>query len=256
MRFTTLDRIVRSQLLQSGYSIHWYTQFLKFAADGLRELTFDSLRIINTEKLPVNSYKAVTLPCSFVDWISVGLQQGQYVQPLVTSPSINRLYDYGTNGDKIPYPDVFQDDAKNGNINGIGFLGYNWVTWNEYNEPIGRLFGLGNFPGANGFIVLPERGEIQLDNASCAKWIILEYISDGQDCNSATRIDPYAQKTIETYIIWMMKENGRQYSMGERQTARQEFLNQQRILRARKDDLTLTDIKNISRKNANAAIKS
>lgn len=257
MKFTTLDKIVRSQLLNNQYPIHWYVQFMKFASDGVRELSFDTLRIINSVLLEVNSYKAIDLPCDFVDWISVGIQQGQYIQPLVTSPSINRLFHYDSAGDITPYPDQFkEDDEKNGNIDGIGFLGYNWVTWNEYNEPIGRLYGLGNFAGSNGFIVLPERNQIQLDNASCAKCIVLQYISDGQQCNSATMINSYAIKTIQSYITWQYKLHSRSYSDGQAQESERIYNNDHRILRGRMNDLSITDIKNLWRKNQMAAYKS
>lgn len=263
MRYTTIDRIVRSQLLQAGYSVHWYSQFLKFAADCLRELTFDTLRVINTEKLTVNSYKAVTIPCSYVDFISIGVPFGQYVQPLVASNSINRLPYYAPNGEITTYPDVFQSQenvlGNTGNVpllNGFGFLSYNWVTWNDYNESLGRTYGLGDFPGANGFKIIPERNIIQLDDQSCASHIILEFISDGQDCNAATRVNSYSQACIEHYIVFAMKKFGRQYSMGEVQEAERRYYNQVKILRGRMNDATISDIKNIIRKNSRSSIKT
>ncbi len=256
MRWVTLDKIVRSALFQRGYPIHYYALFLKLGADGFRELSMDSLRLINTVKIPVTSYKAAPLPCDFLDYVKIGIAQAGYVQPLVYSEALNRLPNYDSQGNIIVYPDIFQSEATNGNVNGVGFLGYNWVTWNEYNEPTGRLYGLGTFPGPNGFKVLPERDIIQLDDNSVATNIILEYISDGQCCDSCSRITSYAQAAIEAYIFWKYKEFNRYYSNADRQLARQEFINQHRILRGRKDDMTIDTIQNIIRMASMAAYKS
>ena len=47
MVFTTIDTIIRRSLLNNSLPIHWYTQELFSAAECLRELNFDTLKIIN-----------------------------------------------------------------------------------------------------------------------------------------------------------------------------------------------------------------
>lgn len=242
--------------MQKRYPLHFYLQFLKFASDALRELSFDTLKVIKIARLPVNSYNAIELPCNYVDLVALGVEWGAYVQPLVASDAINRLPHYNNEGQITKYPDVSYDDSKSGNIFGVGFLGYNWVTWNEYNEPTGRLYGLGNFPGANGYKIIIERNIIQLDDASCSKWAVLSWISDGQDCDSATMVDTYAIKTIESYIVWQLKLHSRAYSDGQAAEAERIFINDHKNLRARKNDLTCADIRNIIRKQSHASIKT
>src|ERR1051325_10022357 len=110
MTWYSLDMITRSILMQRGYPIHWYIDFLKYSTECLRELTFDVLKVINSVKLPVNSYKAVTLPCNYVDWVKVGYATGQWVHPLAQGP-INRLNNYDANGVKIPYEDTLPDGS-------------------------------------------------------------------------------------------------------------------------------------------------
>ena len=79
MKLYTLDNIVRSALADRGYPMHFYLQFLQYGIDALRMLNFDVLQSIKSVRLPVNSYKAVTLPCDFVDIVKVGTETGQFV---------------------------------------------------------------------------------------------------------------------------------------------------------------------------------
>jgi hypothetical protein len=245
MRFTSLDQITRSMLLQRGYPIHWYIDFLKYGTDALRELTFDVLKVINSAKLPVNSYKAVTLPCDYVDWVKVGVAAGQYVHPLAQGP-INRLNNFDDSGNKIPYSDELPDGTFaeiRGSIeytNGLNSLGEH--TGGIFNHNPGRSIGT--------FIELTERNEIQLDNDYPYDYIILDYISDGATCScgcdcggdSATSIHPYAIAAIEAYIDWKMKAFNRAYGAGEVQMAEDQYIRQERKLRARKNGLTRWDI--------------
>lgn len=245
MRWTSLDQITRSLLLQRGYPIHWYVDFMKYASDGLRELTFDVLRVVNSAKLPVNSYKAVTLPCDYVDWVKVGIQTGQYVHPLAQGP-INRLNNFDSSGRKIPYDDTMPDGTfadirgMTEYVNGLTALGEH--TGGIFNHNAGRSIGT--------FIELPEREEIQLDNDFPYDFIILDYVSDGGSCtcgcdcgtDSATRIIPYAIAAIEAYVNWKLKAYNRAYGAGEVEQARLEFATQVTILRARKGSMSRWDI--------------
>lgn len=245
MRWTSLDQIVRSMLLQRGYPIHWYIDFLKYATDGVRELTFDTLRVVNSAKLAVNSYKAITLPCDYVDWVKVGIAAGQYVHPLATGP-INRLNNFDSLGNKIPYDDTLPDGSFaeiRGTIeytNGLNSVGE--FTGGIFNHNPGRSIGT--------YIELPERNEIQMDNNYPYDYVILDYISDGATCScgcdcgsdSSTTIQPYAVASIEAYMDWKMKSFNRAYGMGEVQLAEQQFIKQHKILRARKSGLSRWDI--------------
>lgn len=237
MQWQTLDSIVRSVLLQRGYPIHWYIDFLKYGADAVRELHFDSLKQVNSVKLPVNSYKAITLPCDYVDWVKVGIAAGQYIHPLAQGP-INRLNNFDSSGSKIPYDDTLPDgsyaDVQGtvAYINGFTALGEH--VGGVYNHNPGRAMGA--------FIELRERNEIQLDSDFPYDYAILQYISDGNGSDAATYVDPYAQAAIEAYIMWKMKQHNRQYGAGEVQEAERQFAIQQRILRARRNQLSTYDV--------------
>lgn len=243
MRFIKLDHIVRSVIHQKQLKIHWYLQFLKYASDCLRELTFDTLKTINTKRLSVTDYKAVVLPCDFVDWTKVGIEVNQKIQPLVQTSGINRLNKLGANGAATTFGSSVEPI---------------WATgiFSDYGASLGRWYGVGAGFEGDTFKYLPERNEIQLNESLDVTEIVLEYISNGACVDAATKVDPYAQKTIEAYIDWQYKLHSRAYGISERREAEREYYQQLRFLRARKSDLnTIEDFKRSVIRGYKASIK-
>jgi hypothetical protein len=240
MKITTLDKVVRGALADRGYPIHFYLQFMTYAVSCLRELNFDVLQNIKSVRLPINSYKAATLPVDFVDYIRVGNELGQYIYPWGEKrDSFNRLNKFDSQGNKIPYGDI---EAANGILpnNWEGFWYTNYI--NDKGEHLGRIFN--NIPGfRESFVILRERGEIQLDVSYSGQFIVMDYISDGMLLNASNSVHPYAIETIKAYIFWKMKEHGRQFNLSERQLAKDEFYNQLRILRSRMNTIDTLDIR-------------
>lgn len=253
MKLYTLDNIVRSALMDKGYPLHFYLQFLQYGVDCVRQLNFDTLGNIKSVRLPVNSYKAVTIPCDYVDYVRVGIQLGQYVEPMAEKKeSFNRLNNFDSLGNKINYGDI---EASNGLIpnNWEGYWYTNYI--NDKGEHLGRIFN--NQPGfRNSFVVLRERDEIQLDNGFTGTEIVLDYVSDGLTTDSTNAIHPYAIDAIKAFIFWKSKEHGRQYNLGERSVAKDEYYNQLRVLRGRLNNMTVNDIKRSLAKGYGPVIKN
>ena len=248
MIYTTLDKIIRRVLLQKRLPIHYYVEFLVHASNAVRELSYDSLRVINTIELTPNQYWAIDLPCDYVDWVQVGMKQGQFVQPITQRDSINPLVQQLPNGQPTTY-----GAANSVNLDFPFWPGY-WMFQNidDLGENVGRLYGYNTGYGNNGFKVIPERGQIQLTETYDGGTIMLDYISDGQQADNATRIDPLAQSTIEAYINWKRSPNADVDNSPEGVS----FVNQRKLLRARKNDLTPWDIRQILYRNYKEAIKN
>src|SRR5882757_6471794 len=212
MNWTSLDNIARSLLLQKGLPLHWYVQFLKYCADAYRELCFDSMRAINTVVLPISQIDfAANLPCDYVDWIKVGVPQGQLVQPLVQRPSINRLTNYTAQGQATTY-----GNGQTVNMDFPFWPGY-WMFQNidDLGENVGRLYGYNTGFTNNFFKVIPERGQIQFAETLQQTEAVLEYISSGQTVSNATKIDPQAQAVMEAYADLKYKLHSKRFSGGE-----------------------------------------
>jgi hypothetical protein len=243
MVVTTLDTIVRNVLMRKGYTLHWYIQFMVYSKDVLRQLTIDDLQVVNTETLPVNSYNAADLPAGVVEVVGVYLRIGQFLKPLVPYDAINPLNNFDSNFGITTYASENVDQ----NSNNTAPFGYNWnngfwltTHFNSYGESTGKFYGLSGGQVDN-YKWVKNRNQIQLNEGLTADDIVVAWISDGQNANSATSIEVTAQDVIEAYIMWQMKENNRTYGEGEKERAKQEYVMQRKIFRARKNPLT-TDV--------------
>ena len=246
MKYTSLHKVITGYLLQRRYPIHFYVEFLIYANRCFSELSHDTLGNVRTKLLPINEYGAVTLPCDFMDYCDVSVPNGQFKQSLSSRKGFTRLNNFDDNGDKIPYNG---EDTTNAFYQGSMATGFNTVKFNDKMEQTGRNYGSrGN--QNNTFILLRERNEIQVNIDINATQIILEYISDGQESDNATKITPYATATIEAFIEWKHKEFGRSYGEGERVRAQHKFDQQHRILRSRMNPLTNADIKAALNRNS------
>jgi hypothetical protein len=237
MAHTSLDKICRSFLLGRGYTIHWYLQALLYARDCLRELTFDDLKVINYKLLTPDANNELPLPCDFLDDIGVGIRVGQLIRPLVKDNQLNSLADYDPDGKQIPY---LRDGSLN-NTTTSGSLsataGWAYASFDDYGNYVGRQFGY-RATYNDTYKVIKERGVIKINEYVQSASYVLQYISDGTACNAATQVDPYAIKTIDSYLEWYFDEKGKCGGAGEFK-----FNKQRQILRSRKSDLTIDGIK-------------
>lgn len=250
MRFNTLDQIVRNVLLSKRLSLHFYVEFLTHAANCLRELTIDTLQVINTIELIPNSYYAIDLPCDFVDDLSLGIPVGQYVKPIAKRDNINRLANTNTLGQKIPYGNPAITDGT------TGFFGF-WPGWtwywniDDFGESTGRLYGAGTI-SRNGYELIRERNQIQLTETFIGCKVVLQYISDGQCIDNATQITPMAFSCISAYINWKRGPN----ADIDRSPEGIAWVNARKVLRARMDDLDIPSLKQILHSNYRGSPKN
>lgn len=252
MQVATLDMICRRTLLERGLPIHWYSEFLFHASACIRELTRDTLKIVNAANLPINSYGAIDLPADFVDEVMLGYGGGGLLQAIPKQPLINPLRIHSTEtGQFVPYNDT--DVVVQNGQSSYGFVGlWDWF-WNvnSWGEPTGRDFGA-NGGVQYGYKVIKERRQIQLIGDGLGTNIILLYISNGQSVDNATQIDWQAFSTIQSYIDWKSSVNAAIKDSPEAAT----YYNEKRLLRASLNDMTITDMKNILRKNYTLGLKN
>lgn len=250
MVFTNLDTIVRRWLLESGRPIHYYAEGLYHAATCLRELTFDTLQIVNTKQIPVNGYLAADLPSDFVTEVMVGVPVGSAIRPLSKGVNMNplRLFDTETN-EYTTYDTTNQTTVASPEV--LPPVTWYW-NFNEYGEPLGKFYGINGANKTGLYSIVRGRRQIQLNEGFAGDAIILMYISDGQSIDAATQIDPQAFFTIQNFIEWKRSPNASRHQSPEANT----YHNERRLLRARLNDLTLDDIRNIIRRNFHAGIKN
>lgn len=251
MKLATLDSIARRNLLDNGLPIHYYVEALFHSATCLRELSFDTLQIVNVMRTPVDGTGSFYLPDDFEDDISVGMPSGQGLVNLPKQDWINpiRIHD-ATTGQFAPYSTEAQTQAEFS----YGFP-YNGFTWfwnvNAFGEPTGRMFG-SKGGTKSGYQVIRNERRIQMTEDFIGGNVVLMYTSDGQSVDNATQIEVKAFACINSFIEWKRSPNkNNEYSPEGRL-----FSSQKRLLRARKDDLTITDIRNIIHNSYQAGIKN
>jgi hypothetical protein len=255
MVLSTLDEITRRGLIESGLPIHYYLEYLVHGATCLRELSFDTLKIVNTIQLPVNEYGAVDLPDDFVDEVAVCLPSSTTLQKLPKQNSINpiRIHDSST-GAYIPptRPGTGKNTA--GVDDGFfwGSAGWMWF-WNvnDFGEPTGRFFGATGGT-KRGYKIIKERRQIQMSYDYSEKSVVLQYISSGQSVDTASQIDIQAIQCIRAWQEWKRSPN----SNNDYSPEAVSFYNNKKRLRARLSGLSLIDIKNTLRNGYTAAIKN
>ena len=99
---------------------------------------------------------------------------------------------------------------------------------------------------------MKERRQIQLTDNFQNSNVVLLYISDGQRADNATQVETMAQQAIQAWCDWKRSPNAAIKDSYEAAT----FYNEKRLLRARLNDLTKTDILNIIRNSYTGAPKS
>lgn len=247
MVLTTLDIIARRTLLEAGYPIHYYFEFLTHAATCLRELNIDTLQIVNTANLPVGEYGEVDFPQDFQDEVGISFPINGGLMPIPKKDNINPLRLLNSDGGFVPYTEMDNTNGQNG-----FFYNYFWF-WNisDYGEGTGRNYGA-NGGSTFGYTKVKERRQFQFTQNIVNTNVLLMYISSGESVDSATQIDIAAFATIQAWINWKRSPNrDNDYSPEGRS-----FYNQKTKLRARMDDLTVVGIKDILRGAYTAAPKT
>jgi hypothetical protein len=255
MTVISLDQIVKNIILKRGYSLHWYLDFLIYCKDIMREIAFDEpILSVRQCVLPVDQNTSrVDLPNDFKDYCRVSVWVDQYIRPLVEDNSLQLIPNYDNSFDVQPYSSgiASQPTTTDGTFYPSGYLSpYWWVTnWNSFGENLGRYFG-GTGAMADTFRMDKRANQIKINDNLFIQNIVLEYISDGMDSDSATQIESYAQFAIEAGAMWQFYLHNRTYSQNEAEAMYQHYVAERGILRARLSDLTIEKFKRIVQGNA------
>jgi len=251
MIFSTIDTIIRRSLLENSISIHWYAEYLFHATSCVRQLTTDTLQVINTINLPISADGSVDLPGDFVDDISLSIPSGGILIPMPKQNYINPLRIHDTTSGAFVAPNENQTTS---DVNTVYGFPYSWSYYrnvDDYGGATGRRFG-GTGGTKRGYSVIKSQRRIQLTDSFDGGSVVLQYISDGQSIDNATQVDTLAYDTIQRYIDWASSPSKGK----DRSLEGMAYYNQKRLLKARLNPLTVTDIKNILRNAYTATIKT
>lgn len=261
MTTISLDQIVKNILMKRNYSNHWYIDFMVYCKDIMREIAFDQpIFSVRQCVLPVDqtvgsqNYSRVNLPNDYQDYCRVSAWCDQYFRPLVEDNNLQLIPNYDSSFDVQPYATGIASNPATNNDTVFypsGYISAYWwvVNWNSFGENLGRFFGgVGAMPDT--FRVDKRANQIKINENLFVNNIVLEYISDGMDADSATQIDSYAQMAIEAGAMWQFYLHSRTYSQNEAEAMYQHYIAEREILRARLSDITIEKLKRIVQGNA------
>lgn len=254
MKTESIDSIVRRALLNDGLPLHYYTRYLNHAINILEELALDfPINNVKIVDVPITSYNRAILPTDYVDYVSVNIKAGDRALPMERVRTLNKKYNYDTNGNKIPYPSEHS-------INFDSELAYNLISGlgntNPRGELLGRYYGRVRNPTFV-FDIDEINSEIVLgtDVTSAINTIQLTYITNGYCTSCANAVTPYAVDVIIKYIK-MMAAKAQSARLGEYQLLSQEFYNAKRILRARLHSMDTQEVLASIRNGIHGSIKN
>ncbi len=239
----TLNEIIREKIIEDGRTtLHKFEQLLPLGIRGVRDLNISVGGNLKTVHLTPNSYNAIAAPSDYFSWSKVGVCIGGEIYNL--SMNNDLCFPHMTNACGQLQPENYNpyEGEWSGYTAGLlGGTGLGWVYWNytsfnEFGEFTGRLYGLGQGYNKIGYFRFnPQTNEFVLTPGLQFQSIVLEYVPTG--INNAMIIVPdEAIEAVISFICWKASKGN------ERMMYKAEYNENVMKLRLAKFSFTLDDM--------------
>jgi hypothetical protein len=249
-KFYSLAAVVDQWLIENDLKGNYFPKGLAWAIRGLRELEFDSWPHVKTMLLNVTDRRTVVLPDNFVDWCRVALKYGQYALDLGHNSDM-------LVGDRAANENFVRGLPKYGLPTGVDFANYSYLSYANYGGMTLDVVNSGFLTkGAFKYHDNGQCKELLLDYDYGFKQVYIEYISDGFDPCGETIIHPYTYDYVFKYIDARYENKGNPNATeASRFRLNREVKDAERVVRARGNNVTPTDLENIVREFTTLALK-
>jgi hypothetical protein len=78
--YRTIEEIVDGVCLDLGEGNHRKEQYLRWAIQEAQEWKMDMAKEVKTVKLDLTAWKSIVLPSDCIDWIKIGIQDGDVIK--------------------------------------------------------------------------------------------------------------------------------------------------------------------------------
>jgi hypothetical protein len=208
--YRTLEQLVDGVLMDRGQGAHRKEQCLRWGIQEMERWRMDMAREVKTVKLELTDWKAIELPADCIDWIKVGIQDGNVIKAFVNKRDVAIHHDLDENN----VPIVNSEPASltvDSSCPTVPF--YNYQSGGQ--DP-GQIFGQLVKDNGLGYFTVnrnDDRDEIQFrTNTAAGSAIYLEYLSDSWSPDKQSAVHPYSAELIELGIHYRMlkfdKANG------------------------------------------------
>ena len=214
-----------------------YPRFLQIAATGLNELNMDLKSIITEVTLPVNANDTVNLPSNYIDYVAIGIVNGDQFSGL----GLNRNVAPRAKGSCGGIQDVTSTDNDSG-----AFLGSS-TFYTADGEFRGGAYGLGGGGNSNGtYNIYKQDGYISLNNSSASE-IVLRYIASVEQVDGNFMIEEYLVDAIKSWIWHRYIRRMRSYSESAKDKAEAEFNRKKKLAMKRENRFSIPEFMNAFR---------
>jgi hypothetical protein len=212
--YVNIEYVVASVLNEIDDDERDFERLLQLAIEGYsNDLNLSVMPSIKTIELIPDDINTVALPPDFVDYTAIGYE------------SDGRIYTF-TNDNKIKLPTSFQcGDLKRTNTTGsddvneiYSFSGYYSDASSQYIKYYGQVGG----HNSTYYRIDLEHGRIIMLGNTPSK-VILEYVSSGVG-DGAMVVPRRAVPALKNYVHWKRINYSREYSMGEKNIAKNEYI--------------------------------
>lgn len=229
------------------------------ALRGIRDMGFDTLNVIRSLKISINSATdTIDLPCDYVDWTKVGVVGGDgLVYVLGHNKNINYSQKLKECGECEDREDSKTPSAGFSGVahDGIGENFDSYIFRNYiYQNDEGRLYGVGGGNYYGQFRVNLDQNRMEVETNSNFSEIVLEYISDQARAENP-QVHIYAEEALRQYIYYRLIERKSSVPANEKARARQEYYNERRKANSRMKSFTKEELLKTIRKNSKQSPK-
>lgn len=249
MALRKISTIVESVLLDIGENTktNLYPRFLNWALKAVREINYDIVAEIKTVKLTVLPNNTVPFPDDYVNYCRLFILKENRVFLLSKNNEIP-LFDEQSNNQTTVYIDRNPNVRPNNYFYNRDRNGYN-IDETHYG------FGNGHNPFGH-YRIDNKKQRFVFDSNFTEEEIVLEYITNGLECNELTMVDELAENYIKEYVRYMylrMDKTTKSWQMAHQERM---YLNALRQYKERKHTPTISEFLDVLRQNTYQAPKT
>lgn len=245
--YRPLMEIVNDALDRVQVGMHRQYQFMSFGMKYAEEVTVDYGKDIRTVRVNWKPWKAIELPVDCVDWVLVGVQDGEDVKTFVRNDYISLVFDKDANGVPManPQPQYFSDTQTE--LPTFADYMFPYLNLTPLGEDPGKLYGLVSKDNGLGFFTENRNkdvSELQFSgkDIDMTKPVYLMYISNVFNLEKETMIHPHHAEFIVAGILKEYYWHDRNATVTQKQSADDEFSRQTLKVLDRNWDLRVEDI--------------
>jgi hypothetical protein len=252
-----LKKVIGELLDSSDQSEHVFRKVYRIGIGACRKFNMDVYGSFKTVLLAVGSDYTVPFPDDYMDYSMIGVvnDAGEAV-PLTHNPNLSTLKSQyvASLGQVVDVPTI--GDTGSGNLTNL--MNY-WLNFGYNGYGYMHLYGLGGGTATIGEFVVDNNSRcFLLQTGYPYSTIMLEYLSDGYDCDDDDyMVDVRAVEALKWWIRWMRAVDDRKkYSLSDVSYFHQQYLNQMRDAKTRINKAHVSELQQVYRGSVKLAARA